>query len=219
MKEENSLVEFVFQQCNRMSCIIRYNNTPKLTPESVAEHSYYVAFLAMLLGDYFSDRGMVINKEKLMKMALLHDVEEIISGDIIKILKAGDFKEALDKLNRRSMQYLCDVLSGRKAAEYYKVWEETKAKVSIEARIIDLVDMLSCMIYCLKEVHCGNRYFKEILIFASRWVRQCEDLILNSGEIINAFVSYVKSYLADDQKIIDGIDSAVRINHGKTKRD
>jgi putative hydrolase of HD superfamily len=40
-------------------------------PESVAEHSFRVAFLALLLGDELG-----LDKNKLFEMAFLHDVEE-----------------------------------------------------------------------------------------------------------------------------------------------
>lgn len=212
MNEENKIVKFIFENHNRLSCIIRYNNTPKLSPESVAEHSYYVAFLVMLIGDYLVDKGVRLNKERLMKAAMLHDIEEIISGDVIKILKVGDFKIALDKLNRRSMQHLCEVLGGRRADDYLQIWEETKAKESIEAKIVDMADMMSVLIYCVKEVHCGNRYFKEILIFASATIDTFRDTVPKADKIIKAFIDYVRKYLADDREITDGIDKAVRID-------
>ncbi|KAA0001413.1 MAG: HD domain-containing protein [Thermoplasmata archaeon] len=45
--------------------------------ESVACHSYRVAFLAMLIGD-----ALNLNVEKMLKMALLHDLAEATTGDI-----------------------------------------------------------------------------------------------------------------------------------------
>ena len=44
--------------------------------ESVADHSFRCGILAMCIGDF---RNM--NVEKLMKMMLLHDVHEAITGD------------------------------------------------------------------------------------------------------------------------------------------
>ena len=45
-------------------------------PETVAEHSWRVAFLAMLLGDELD-----VEKNKLIKMALIHDLEEAETHD------------------------------------------------------------------------------------------------------------------------------------------
>jgi len=212
MKEEDRIVKFIFENHNRLSCILRYNNTPKLLSESVAEHSYYVTFLAMIIGDYLSDKGVELDKLKLLKMSIVHDMEEIISGDIIKILKVGEFKIALDKLSQKSMHYLCDILGEQRAEEYYALWEEVKVRKSLEARIVDMADLLSCLIYSVKELHCGNRYFREILVYVSETIRSFIGVIPEVEKLIRAFVAYTKKYLADDQRIINGIDSAVRMD-------
>ncbi len=47
-------------------------------PESVADHSFGVALLVMLLG-----KNKNIDLEKALKMALIHDLGEAITGDII----------------------------------------------------------------------------------------------------------------------------------------
>lgn len=49
-------------------------------PESVAEHSFRVGLLAMVLSNKL---GFELDKEKLIKMALLHDIGEIVTGDIV----------------------------------------------------------------------------------------------------------------------------------------
>jgi len=46
-------------------------------PESVADHSFMVALLCILLGN------RKINREKAIKMALIHDLAEAEIGDII----------------------------------------------------------------------------------------------------------------------------------------
>ncbi len=47
-------------------------------PESIAEHSFRVGVLAMVLADKLG-----ANKEKLMKMALLVDLGELATGDMV----------------------------------------------------------------------------------------------------------------------------------------
>ena len=171
----DNLVKFVFGQHNRLSCIKRYNNTPKLSEESVAEHSYYVAFISMLIADYLSiEKDIIIDVEELLRMALLHDIEEIISGDIIKVLKSGGFKEELAKMNEKSMHFLVDGL-GEQGKYYLNSWGLAKDKMSLEAKIVDLVDWLAIVIYCVKEIHLGNKYFIEILEYADDVVLKYTD--------------------------------------------
>ncbi len=51
------------------------------TPESVAEHSYRVAILAMALA-----RDAHVDELKAIKMALVHDLAEVEVGDVIKMI-------------------------------------------------------------------------------------------------------------------------------------
>src|SRR3989339_2211175 len=52
-----------------------YKNIPD--PESVAEHSFRTAILALVLAD-----ELKADKERLVKMALIHDLAESITGDL-----------------------------------------------------------------------------------------------------------------------------------------
>jgi len=48
-------------------------------PESIAEHSFRATIMAWILAGY---KNKKINMEKLLKMALVHDLCEIYAGDI-----------------------------------------------------------------------------------------------------------------------------------------
>lgn len=53
-------------------------------PESVAEHTYSLSFLTLQLAPMLSDRhSFPLNINKLVKMAILHDIGEIETGDIV----------------------------------------------------------------------------------------------------------------------------------------
>lgn len=210
MSEEKNLIKFIFEQHNRLSCIERFNNTPRLAPENVAEHSHSVTFLAVVVGDYLEEKGAKLDKEKLVRMAPFHDVEEIISGDIIKVLKSGGFKKELDKLNIKSMEFLTGVL-GEKGETYFALWKEAKEKQTIEARIIDLLDMVACILYCVKEIHLGNKYFKEVLEYAVKKVLKFSQKIPEARDFIRELTDYALGYLLEDKKIYDAINRAVRI--------
>ena len=212
-EKENGMVRFIIEQHTRLSAIIRYNNTPKINGESVAEHSYYVTFAAMLVGDYLTaEHGLPVDRLKLMKMALLHDVEEIISGDIIKILKSGGFKEELEKMNKRSMEYLTGTLDKQLAQHYYDLWAATKSKDSLEAKLLDFVDLLVVIIYSIRECHLGNKYFLEILEYAAHTVFGFKEVVPELSNFIDEVCTYALGYLANDPGITARINSAVRID-------
>jgi len=209
-KSEKSIIKFIVEQHTRLSAIIRYNNTPKIVGESVAEHSYYVTFLAMVLADYVREQGMTIDKERVMEMALVHDLEEIISGDIIRVLKSGGFKSELDRMNEKSMQHMTEGLAGAYAARYYSCWKEAKDKLTKEALLVDLSDLCSAIIYCIREIHLGNNYFKEILEYCIGLLPAFFKKIPEVKKLLQELSSYCLSYLKEDEKLYDSINSAVR---------
>lgn len=208
--KEYQLVEFIFEQQQRLGCLMRFSNVPRLAAQSVSEHSYSVAFLAMLVGDYLADKGGKVDRLRLLKMALIHDVEEVISGDILKTLKHGKFKEELGKLNEQNMYYLTRLLGGKKE-EYLDFWREVKDGVTLEAKLISFVDMVDRIVYCLKESHLGNNYFRELLEFEAKklmdWIPELPEL----DEFIVTLSAYALEYLEGDDEMYKKISRAVRI--------
>jgi len=213
MNAERGLVKFIVEQQTRLSCIIRYNNTPKVVGESVAEHSYYVALMTMLISDYLETRHNVkVDKLKLMKMALLHDVEEIVSGDIIKVLKGGGFGAELEKMNERSMQHIITVLNSEHGEKYYALWHEAKIKEgSTESMLVDFADWLAVISYSIKEVHLGNEYFREILEFAVKSILKFAMKMPELKLLLREVADYAISYLMKEKNVVADINAAVRI--------
>ena len=50
--------------------------------ESVADHTFTTSLLAMLLADLEAERGVKIDAEKVLRMAILHDLAESLTFDI-----------------------------------------------------------------------------------------------------------------------------------------
>lgn len=113
-------------------------------PESVAEHSFRLSVLAMVLADQLG-----VDKEKLIQMAILHDLGEVITGDVvwsrgsvIDMRKKAE-KEELEKkgigkifkLIERSNNYvgLFEEMIGRKTQEAKIFWQLDKLEMAIQA--------------------------------------------------------------------------------------
>src|SRR6185312_5046219 len=56
--------------------------------ESVAAHSFGVSVTAMMLADRLLARGVAVNIERLLRMALLHDWSEARVGDMPRTANA-----------------------------------------------------------------------------------------------------------------------------------
>lgn len=114
--------------------------------ESIAEHSYRTAVIAYILS-----LDLKCNSEKLIKMAMVHDMSEIITGDIVfehgllvdpkKQLKKEEMeKEALQRLS----------LITPSGNEMFKLWQEYNEQKTAEAQLLKQIDKLEMAIQALE---------------------------------------------------------------------
>jgi putative hydrolase of HD superfamily len=112
---------------------------PPTQCESVAEHSFGVALLALFLAEaYFPD----LDVGKVMRMALLHDCGEIDAGDLTPAHGLSDQEKY-----RREQQSVVRVLSTLPGgADYIALWEEYEREASPEAQFVRQVDRLEMVL-------------------------------------------------------------------------
>jgi putative hydrolase of HD superfamily len=97
--------------------------------ESVADHSFRCALIALVLGDA---RGL--DTGKLMRMALLHDLPEALTGDITPLDGIRDTEKR--KLEDHAMaRILADL-----APHHHEVWLELRERRTPEASLMADID-------------------------------------------------------------------------------
>jgi len=120
--------------------------------ESVAEHSFAVAVISMLLA---SRMGIDVDVEKLLKIALIHDLPEHMLGDIhapATRLLGQNVKEAAEL---RILEELFGSLDD--ADKYIGLWKEFAARSSVEGRIVRAIDKLEMFTQAYLYEREGNR--------------------------------------------------------------
>lgn len=101
--------------------------------ESVAAHGHSVTMLAALLLP-----GRELNAERVLRMALIHDLGEARIGDITP----SDGVSALDK-HRREAEAVRGILGDLPGANLHQeIWDEYEAGQTPEARFVRQVDKL-----------------------------------------------------------------------------
>ena len=103
--------------------------------ENSAEHSWHLAMACWLMANYLS---APFNTEKLLKLALIHDLGEIDAGDTF--LYGADRDAAADK-ERVGIARL-QALPGNTITDFTELWEEQELGTSKEAQLIKAVDRL-----------------------------------------------------------------------------
>ena len=131
------MLEKFFQKVLELKNVPRQGWKGKLeinNPESVAEHSYSTAVISMILSDLEG-----LNTEKIIRMALLHDLAESITGDIIP-----DYITKDEKINKESlaMKQILKNLPDKIAEPYFAIWNEYQKNSSKEAKLLHDIDKL-----------------------------------------------------------------------------
>jgi putative hydrolase of HD superfamily len=104
------------------------------SPESVADHTFSTTLAAMITGD-----ALHLDTEKMMKMALLHDVCEAVTGDIQPGEMAVSTKEAKEEA---ALSALLRALPGPLTASYLALFAEFNRGTSQEALLVKDLDKL-----------------------------------------------------------------------------
>jgi putative hydrolase of HD superfamily len=106
--------------------------------ENDAEHSWHLALMAFLLGEYSKDKSIDILK--VMKMCIIHDLVEIDAGDTF----CYDTKGNMDKLEReqKAAERIFGILPEEQGRELHALWEEFDAMETPEAKFAAALDRL-----------------------------------------------------------------------------
>lgn len=107
--------------------------------ESVADHSWRIAVMALVLGD--AELG--VDGPRALRMALLHDVQEALVGDIMPPQHSGVSEQDKHQLERDAIAKLRAMLgrdNERLGDELVSLWSEYEAGQTPTARLVKDLD-------------------------------------------------------------------------------
>jgi putative hydrolase of HD superfamily len=106
--------------------------------ENSAEHSWHIAVMAMVLGEYSTDGDVDVNR--VIQMLLVHDIVEIDAGDTFCYdTNAVTEQHAREQAAAKRLFGLLPEDIGRRFAA---LWEEFEARETAEARLANALDRL-----------------------------------------------------------------------------
>lgn len=113
--------------------------------ESVADHIFRTTILTMILSDMRR-----LDTEKMIRMALLHDLEEAIMGDWDVKTKEEFGQKEVKRREMESIKKILSKLPEKLEKKYMELWKETKEKRSEEAKLIEGIDKLEMVFQTLE---------------------------------------------------------------------
>ena len=114
-------------------------------PESVAEHTYQLCVMTMILAEQLG-----VDREKLIKMAIIHDLGEIFTGDIVWVrgnVINIEKRRQKEQIEVKGIAKIFNIVG--KADEYKAIFEELRQRKTAEADIFWQLDKLEMGIQAL----------------------------------------------------------------------
>lgn len=113
-------------------------------PETVAEHSFRLAVLAMVLAPQFG-----ADQLKAMKMALVHDIGEAEIGDVIVTYGDQILEDHSNKISNEKAAF-ANIFSLIEGDEYTALFDEFEAQQTPEAKLVKQLDKIEMSMQALE---------------------------------------------------------------------
>ena len=128
--------------------------------ESVASHSFGVAATAMMLADEVKARGLEVDCERVLRMALLHDWAETRVGDMPRTATNYFGPDARRNAETKAFADIVTEL-GALGSEYETLYQDYEQRNSLEARLVKAADVIDLLVQAYALERSGARGLDE----------------------------------------------------------
>lgn len=214
----------IFELINKMSGVSRYSQKKMISSENIVEHVACVGLISYWIVDSLREIGAMDKIDwtadeevALYRSILLHDIDEIIMGDIPRPTKYAmtDLRELIHKLEKSSTSNIIGEYA--LPENWFDVWDG--AKTGRSGLILVASDILSVVFKCWEErAMFGNRNFDEII---EQVIEQMDRIIESMSEPLSEdfcarheifndstkdeFVPYIRDLLCDGKDVLESL--------------
>jgi putative hydrolase of HD superfamily len=130
-----NILRFI-QLAEKLKTLLRHSWLSSGRQESVAEHSWRIALMCLLLEDSLKNK---INLERVLSMIIVHDLPEIYAGDP-HAWKGKPKNKTQNEIN--ALKKMLKTLPRKQQQVIKKLWEEYESKKTLEAKFAKALDKL-----------------------------------------------------------------------------
>lgn len=134
--------------------------------ESVAAHSFGVSATAMLLADQCVARGVAVDVEKVLRIALLHDWAEVRVGDMPRTATLYFGAEVRKQAETAAFSDVVSEIDTE--GTYASLYDDYERRQSLEARLVKAADVLDLLVQVLALERAGARGLDEFWAVAEK---------------------------------------------------
>ncbi len=157
----------------RLKSVMRHSWLSSGRQESVAEHSWRLALMVILLAPHSQQK---INVEKALQMAIIHDLVEAITGDI-PIFESQEPARKQQKIiaEQQAIAEIKNILNNSLGDDLYMLWQEYEDKTSIEAKFVNALDKIEAQLQHNEADLSTWLEQEKLMLFQHHWIdRHCE---------------------------------------------
>jgi 5'-deoxynucleotidase len=192
----------VFSTSQKMASIRRYSSIHLLKEESVLEHTGFVCMFTYLVCLELNAFNTYVDLGKALSRAVVHDVDEVVTGDIPRPTKYFD-SDSIKIFKKISEVGISSLIKEMDASDNVQMklredWENSKK--DNEGMVVALADLASVVYKLWDEV---------ILLGNKKMMMQCSDV----DDYISDYLKLLKSSKFDREqvKVIERICSDLKI--------
>ena len=130
----------ILSVAEKLKCNTRHCYTSNGRQESVAEHSWRLALMAMLLSG--EEEFRQVKMDRVIRMCLIHDLGEAFTGDI----PAFEKKPSEEKEEEQILDQWVAAFPQAQKEEFQSLLEEMAALETVEAKLYKALDKLEALI-------------------------------------------------------------------------
>jgi len=138
-KDTHALLDFL-RVSEPLKSTLRSGYTASGRKESTAEHTWRLCLMALLLEDEYPELDML----KLLKICIVHDLGEVINGDILAIDQSVDHNKNVQE--RNDLDEVTSVLPASLKAKIMGLWDDYDQGNSKEAQLAKALDKLETVL-------------------------------------------------------------------------
>ncbi|MBC7890233.1 MAG: HD domain-containing protein [Ferruginibacter sp.] len=158
MEKQITSILKVLTLAERLKFELRHSYTSNGRQESVAEHTWRMSLMAVLIEPLLKYK---IDTARLLKMIILHDLVEAEASDIsaLEILRNPEIKIQKIEKEKRAIENLRFMLTETNGQEIYDLFYEFENKETYEAKVANALDKLEVQ---LQHNHANFSTWEEI---------------------------------------------------------
>ena len=158
MKNQITSILKVLTLAERLKFELRHSYTSNGRQESVAEHTWRMSLMAVLIEPLLTQK---VDTSRLLKMIILHDLVEAEARDIsaLDVLRNPEIKIQKIEKEKQAIDNLRSVLKETNGQEIYELFYEFENKETYEAKVANALDKLEVQ---LQHNHASFSTWEEI---------------------------------------------------------